>query len=139
EPLPSWAADHALGRGQGLRGVKYLLTFQPFGRLPPPVRAAYLAGTLHLLPFPGSLFAWGIPDYLRLQAELPLALQLPLLQLVGRHEAPVGLRVPQSGWFHEPGPKQPEADQHYGPLLETYKRTHRWGRVHRHEDELAVI
>ena len=68
-----------------------------------------------------------------------MAAQIPLLHLCERHAAPHGLRVPQSGLMHEPRPGQVVNENHYGPLRNTYQRTHRWARVHRHEDELAVI
>jgi hypothetical protein len=137
-PLPRGTSAYLWAPGQSLRGVKYLLTFRAFGRLPAPVRRAYLAGELHLLPFPGSLAFWGCPQYLRLQRELPLAMQVPLLNLVGRHESWNELRVPQSGWLHEPRPGQPDDAGHHGPVRNTFKRTHRWAKVHRHEDELAL-
>jgi hypothetical protein len=136
-PLPSWADRFALAKGQALRGVKYLLTFQPFGRLPAPVRQAYLAGELHLLPFPGSLVFWGAEPYLRMHEQLPLALQVPLLPVLERHVGWFGVRVPQSGWLHEPRPGKPAPDDH--PVRNTYKRTHRWHPVHRDEDELAQL
>ena len=31
DPLPSWTAPFLLGEGESLKGVKYLLTFRPFG------------------------------------------------------------------------------------------------------------
>jgi hypothetical protein len=136
-PLPAWTSDLSWSKGQSLRGVRWLLTFQPFAHLPGPVRSAYLAGDLHLLPFPGSLLFWGCRPYLKLAEELPLAVQLPLLQLFERREAPRGIRVPQSGWMHEPRPGEATA-AHYGPLRGTFQRTHRWAKIHRHEDELAV-
>ena len=85
------------------------------GRLPAAVRRAYLAGELHLLPFPGSLAFLARTPYLKLQKELPLAVQIPLLHSLQRHEAPWGIRIPQSGWMHEarPGPP-PHPD--YGPI-----------------------
>src|SRR5262249_8691857 len=92
----------------------------------------------HLLPFPGRLLFWGVPPYRQLQRELPFARQIPLLQIFPRHEDPHGLRVPQSGWLHEPRPGQAEASDHHGPVRNTYKRSHRWERVHRHQDELQV-
>ena len=55
DPLPSWTESYVWNKGQPVRGVRYLLTFCPFKFLPGPVRKAYLAGELHLLPFPGSL------------------------------------------------------------------------------------
>ena len=102
DELPSWTKPYLLSDEKRLRGVRYLLTFRPFGSLPEAVRRAYLAGDLHLLPFPGSLVFWGAPPYLRLRHELPLAMQIPLLHMFPRHEHPYSLRVPQAGWMHEP-------------------------------------
>jgi hypothetical protein len=136
--LPSWTAPLLLRKGRSLAGVKYLLTFCPFGTLPAAVRKAYLAGALHLLPFPGSLVFWGAAPYLRLAQDLPLAAQIPLLHSAERHAAPIGIRVPQSGWLHEPRPGAPAQSGLQGPLRNTYRRTHRWARVHRDDDELAV-
>ncbi|MBZ5497399.1 MAG: Zn-dependent exopeptidase M28 [Acidobacteriia bacterium] len=139
DPHPSWTSPYLWTAGQSLDGVHYMLTFTPFSKLPPPVRGAYLEGRLHLLPFPGSLLFWGAPAYLQLQRELPLALQIPLLHSVSRHEGPQGLRIPQSGWLHEPGSGQSESGDLHAPFRNTYIRTHRWARVHRHEDETAVL
>src|SRR5262249_39534249 len=140
-PAPSWTAplqwDWTRSR-QTLRGVRYLLTFRPFALLPASVRSAYLAGELHLLPFPGSLLFWHIPGYLKLRDELPLAVQVPLLHLVARHEAPFGLRVPQSGWLHEPRGGG-EGNCPHGPVRNTFQRPHRWARVLRDQDELALM
>ncbi|MBI3407977.1 MAG: M28 family peptidase [Planctomycetes bacterium] len=138
EPLPSWTKPLLLSKNNPIRGVKYLLTFRPFGQLPAAVQKAYLAGDLHLLPFPGSLAFWGATPFRLLQTELPFACQIPLLHLCGRHEAWHGMRVPQAGWLHEARPDQPEPSDHHGPFRNTFKRTHRWGKVHRHEDELAL-
>jgi hypothetical protein len=138
EPLPSWAQRLLWADGDSLRGVRYLLTFRPFGELPKTVRRAYLAGKLHLLPFPGSLVFWGARPYGQLQRELPLATQIPLLHMFPRHETPNSLRVLQSGWMHEPHPDHPLPDPERLPLRNTYRRTHRWAKLHRHEDELGV-
>jgi hypothetical protein len=138
EPLPSWTGRYALPAGGSVQGVKYLLTFRPFGKLPAAVQRAYLAGELHLLPFPGSLVFWGAVPYLRLQRRLPMAMQIPLLHLVARHEGPFGIRVPQSGWLHEPRPDKPGPDEHHGPIRNSYRRTHRWARVHRDQNELLL-
>ncbi len=137
-PLPGWTAGLRWRKGE--RGVKYLLTFRPFGELPAGVQQAYVAGELHLLPFPGSLLFWGIPSYAQLREELPFAAQIPLLHTSARHEDPHGIRVPQSGWMHEPRAGETETeDSQHGPMRNTFKRTHRWLRVYRHEDELAVV
>jgi hypothetical protein len=138
-PLPRWTAPLVLQPRESLRHVKYLLTFRPFGKLPAAVRKAYLGGDLHLLPFPGSLVFWGAAKYRRLRRELQFAMQVPLLQMFPRYEDPHGIRVPQSGWLHEPRPGDEEPNHHHhGPFRNSYKRSHRWERVHRYEDELAV-
>jgi len=135
---PLWTSPFIWSRGMSLRGVKFLLNFEPFGSLPETVKKAYLAGELQLVPFPGSLLFWGVPGYLQMQRELPMANQIPLLHLVDRHEAPCGLRVPQSGWIHVPRPDYPSPHEDFGPIRNTFKRTHRWARVHRYEDELST-
>ncbi|HLJ92884.1 MAG TPA: M28 family peptidase [Gemmataceae bacterium] len=138
EPLPSWTVPYLWSRERSVRGIKYLLTFRPFGKLPAAVQRAYFAGELHLLPFPGSLIFWGCPTYLRMQQTFPLAMQIPLLHLVGRHEGPHGIRVPQAGWLHEARPGKPDPGDFHGPIRNTYRRTNRWGRVHRDENELLI-
>jgi hypothetical protein len=65
-------------------------------------------------------------------------MQVPLLNLFPRHEDPHSLRVLQSGWMHEPHPDHPQPDPARLPLRNTYRRTHRWARIHRHEDELGI-
>src|SRR5262249_38986663 len=138
-PLPRWTAPLILQPRESLRHVKYLLTFRPFGKLPAPVQKASLGGDLPLLPFPGSLVFWGAAKYRQLRRQLPFAMQVPLLQMVPRHEDPHGVRVPQSGWLHEPRREDEEPNHHHhGPFRNSYKRSHRWERVHRYEDELVV-
>ena len=137
-PLPSWTKQYLLSKCENIKEVKYLLTFQPFGQLPKAVQKAYLSGDLNLLPSPGSLVFWGTLPYLRLREELPLAMQIPLLHVFSRYENPQGIRVPQSGWLHEPHPDWPQPDPGRIPFRNTYRRTHRWAKIHRHEDELAV-
>jgi hypothetical protein len=136
--LPSWTAPLLLDKATAVHSIRYLLTFRPFGKLPAAIQQAYLGGELHLLPFPGSLVFWGTPPYLQMQGELPFAMQIPLQHMVARSLHPFGIRVPQSGWLHEPRPDQPEPAGHHGPVRNTYRRTHRWGRAHRDEDELAI-
>src|SRR5204863_5039070 len=109
--------------------VKYVLTFRPFGRLPAPLREGYLRGRLVLLPFPGSLVFWGVERARRLYRQLPLALQIPLLANVNRHESPIGIRVPQAGVFHQPNAEQPTFESPAGHLRNTYKRNPRWDKV----------
>jgi hypothetical protein len=136
-PLPRWTAPFAVGDDGPLDDVRYLLTFRPFGALPAAVRERYLAGRLNQLPFPGALAFWGMPTFLRLAEELPSALQLPLLGLTRRHRG-AGIRIPQTGWLHEPGARGIARELHDAYMRESFTRTHRWDRVHRHEDELAL-
>ncbi len=138
ESLPSWARTLQIDDGNSFTGLRYLLTFRPFSLLPPSVQELYLAGRLHLLPFPGSLALWGMPTYRRLQAELPQAAQMPLLRLVGRHNGPHGIRIPQDGWLHEPSPGFDASRVQQELLVHTYIRTHRWDRIHRFENELTL-
>jgi hypothetical protein len=137
-PLPQWTKPYLWSAGQHIQGLRFLLTFRPFGQLPESVRKAYLAGNIHLLPFPGSLVFWGCNEYLRLQHELPFAIQIPLLQAMGRHEGPFGIRVPQAGWIDDTHLGEHAAMHGHGPIRNTFKRTHRWAKVLRNEDELAV-
>jgi hypothetical protein len=139
EPLlPGWTRDLTLPDEKLPDDARYLLTFRPFSRLPPPVRQRYLAGELALIPFPGSLAFWGMAPYIRLQQTLPFALQLPLQRLAARRGGFEGIKVPQSGWFHESGRDFKTAEVHERLLKNTYKRTSRWDRIRRYEDELVV-
>jgi hypothetical protein len=139
DPLPSWTEPFLLGERESLRGVKYVLTFRPFGTLPQAIRKAYLAGHLHLLPFPGSLIFWGAPPFLKMQSEFPLAAQIPLLDACDRHEAVRGLRILQSGWLSEPRADRPKPGKMKDKLRNTYRRTNRWERIEQFQDELAVV
>jgi hypothetical protein len=102
------------------------------------VQKAYLAGRLHLLPFPGSLIFWGALPFFKLRSELPMAMQIPLLNVCDRRERPRGLSIFQSGWLHEPRAGEPESEPMRDKLRNTYRRTHRWERVERYVDDLAV-
>jgi Peptidase family M28 len=138
--LPSWTGEFLWTDGEPLPGVKYLLTFHPFRDLPTAVRKKYLAGDLNLLPFPGSLLFWGIGAYQKLGRHLRYVEQTPLLHFVERVEhkgGRDGLRIPQSGWFHEDGPNAFAHDHGHGPFRETYKRPYRQARAHRFEDHLV--
>jgi hypothetical protein len=138
EPLPSWTKPFILQYDEPLEGVKYLLTFRPFGSLPESVQKAYLAGRLHLLPFPGSLIFWGVPPFLRMEEKLRLATQIPLLNVCERREAVRGLRILQSGWMVEPPAGEASTNRSMSDAGGTYRRTHRWERVERHKDDLSV-
>ena len=136
--LPSCIKPFIWQEGNPLDDIRYLLTFRPFSLLPSEVRARYLAGQIVILPFPGSLVFWGMKNYISLQKEMPLAMQLPLQRLAARHGGPHGIRIPQSGWFHESGSTLQKPEVAENLLRNTYKRTSRWDRVHRHENEVLV-
>jgi hypothetical protein len=136
--LPAWTKRYLRDERSLDGAVRYLLTFRPFSELPAFVRERYLAGALTLLPCPQSLVFWGMQTYQRLARELPLAMQIPLLPLVARSGGPEALRVPQAGWLHEPHPQLDPATVERELVRNTYARTHRWNRVHRYDDELAL-
>jgi len=136
--LPSWAQSMLLGESESLDGVRYVLTFRPFAKLPPRIQEAYFKGRLALLPYPGSLVLWGSPHYRALNSRLPGAVQIPLLQSIARHEGRNGIRVPQSGWMHEPVPGREQHAPQLGPLCNTFRRSHRWEKLERDDDTLSV-
>jgi hypothetical protein len=136
--LPEWTKPFLLSDGSSFDKVKYILTFRPFGNLPAEVKELYFKGKLCLLPFPGSLVFWGMPTYLKLKEQLPLAEQIPLLKLVVRNRGLGGLRVMQAGWLHEHHPDNNNIVIQKELLHEHYHRTHRWERIHRHQDELSL-
>ena len=137
--LPQWTRSYLIDDTSSFDRVKYLLTFRPFALLPPDVKERYLAGKISLLPFPGSLVFWGMPTYNRLKKELPLAGQIPLLRLVARNRGIGGIRVPQSGWIHDPHPGTVIHEVNGDLVRDSFQRTHRWQRVHRYQDELNEI
>ncbi len=138
ESLPTWTSDYLIKDEEDFLNINYLLTFRPFNKLPALVQEKYITGKLALLPFPGSLILWGSNDYISLQKTQYNAIQIPMLGLVKRNEDIHGLRVPQSGWLHEPKFAGEEADilEHF--IINTYVRTNRWDRVHRNEDSLLI-
>jgi hypothetical protein len=137
--LPSWAKPFLFRDDEPSEVVKYLVTFRQFSRLPAPVRQGYLGGRLALLPFPGSLVFWGVERARLVYPQLRLALQIPLLANVNRHESPIGIRVPQAGVLHQPNAEQPTYESAAGHLRNTYRRTHRWEKILRDQDQLELI
>jgi hypothetical protein len=135
--LPHWTRPLLLEESAPIGEVKYLFTFRAFGEIPSALRQAYLQGALHLLPFSGSLAFWGVQDCHHLRGQLPLAMQIPLLQAVDRHESPVGLRVPQAGWLHEAKPGHEH--KHHTRIRNTYRRSHRWERILRDQEDVALM
>ncbi|MGZ3597888.1 MAG: hypothetical protein ACXU9E_08265, partial [Syntrophales bacterium] len=135
ETLPSWAKGYLFDE-RYVDSVHYLLTFRPFDHLPSPVKENYLRGKLHLLPFPGSMVLWGISEYIALQKKLYNAIQMPMLRLVRRDEGFSGLRVPQSGWVHQPKVPGEKAKILEEFIVNNYVRTSRFDRIRRNEDAL---
>ena len=127
--LPSWTSKYLVSESDDFADAVYLLTFQPFGCLPGLVKQKYFSGDLALIPFPGSLSPWGNKEYISLSDKLYNAIQFPMLRLVSRNEDNYGIRVPQSGWFHEPSPGNEKPDILEELLLNTYVRTSRWDRA----------
>lgn len=121
--------------GGACEDLRALVTFEPFAHLPAPVRAAYLAGGLALVPSPASLVFFEHPHYRKLAQRLPHAMQIPLLHLFPRIEGSCAIRIPQSGWLDEhdahPGP---HAHGYGHKIVNRLVRTHRWQRVERDAD-----
>jgi len=134
--LPSWTKKYIIRDDSTFSDVKYLLTFRPFELLSETLKSKYLSGALSLLPFPGSLVFWGMPGYIRMKKENPITAQIPLLNLVARNRGAAGLRVTQSGWFHEQHPESNNLIINDNLIKDSYHRTHRWERIHRFQDEL---
>jgi hypothetical protein len=132
-PLPAWTKRFFLG-AEEVGACRYLLTFTPFALLPADIQRAYLSGALNLLPSPASMVFWGSPLIARLRKTLPFADQILLLQAIARHEGK-SIRVPQSGWLHHGKPGHPDHDAGLGPIQNIFRRTHRWQRVLRDEDD----
>jgi len=133
---PSWMKKYLISDKDSFDDVRFLLTFRPFTHLPKVVKEKYLSAHLSLLPFPGSLVLWGNPDYIRLQKQLYTAIQFPMLRVVHRNEESHGIRVPQSGWLHQPRVEGEKADILEELIVNNYIRTNRWDRLPRYEDSL---
>jgi len=130
EALPDFARALASPDDASLAGVRTLLTFRPFAELPPAVRAAFLAGTLRLLPHPASLIFFEHAGYRLLGASLPRARQIPLLHLYPRVEGGYTIRIPQSGWLDEIDAATAKPN-HGHKVVRQVVRTHRWQRAQR--------
>ena len=134
--LPSWAGQFLLKEDDPIDDVNYILTFRPFGKLPAAIKAKYLIGKLALFPFPGSMVHMGIPEYINLQKTIYNAIQISMLRLVNRHEQNTGIRIPQSGWLHQPKTLGEKAEILEEFIVNNYVRTNRWNKFHRNEDAL---
>ncbi|MGC4113184.1 MAG: hypothetical protein QM765_00595 [Myxococcales bacterium] len=129
-PLPSFAK--ALLWKPGAAAPKTLLTFEPLQKLPDALRQAFLDGAMTVVPTPAGLVFFEHAGYRALAKTLPLALQIPLLQMFPRSESSYTLRIPQSGWLDEKKAGEARADGH--KMARTFVRTHRWERVARDAD-----
>ncbi len=135
-PAPGWMNELLLADENDVSKVRYLVTFRPFSTLSMAIQDAYLAGRLHILPYPGSLVFWGSPRYRQLARALPGAMEIPLLQSIARRESNFGLRVPQAGWMFEKaeGQASKKHDASLGPLRNGFRRSHRWEWIERNQD-----
>src|SRR5580704_9258760 len=122
--VPDALRSHELGSEL----PQILVTFEPFAKLPQPVRDAYIAGKLALVPTPASLVFFEHPQYRKLAEHMPRAMQVPLLHLFPRVESAYAIRIPQSGWLDE---HDPATSGH--KVVGEVVRTHRWQRVERDE------
>ena len=134
--LPKWTRDFLLSASADFRPVKFLLTFRPFSLLPDQVKERYLAEKLALLPCPGSLVFWGMPNYDKLTKAFAEAGQIPLINLVARNQGIESLRSAQDGWFQEPRPDNVKHEINAELIIDSFHRTHRWQKIHRYQDEL---
>lgn len=134
--IPSWVKSYQVNDTDSFENIKFILSFRPFSLLPDIVKEKYLKGEIALLPFPGSLVFWGMDNYRKLQSDLPMSTQIPLLRLVTRHTGHEGIRVPQSGWIYEPHPNVNASDVQHELLLDSYHRTHRVQKIPKNENEL---
>ena len=117
----------------GLLGVRAIVTFMPFERLPAEIRQAYLARQLVIVPTPASLIFFEHPRYRELARALPRATQIPLLHLFPRVTDSCTIRIPQSGWLDEHS-----GGAHGHRIVNTVVRRHRWEREARdHGDDHA--
>jgi hypothetical protein len=137
--LPGWTKKFVVDDSTGWEEIRYLLTFRPFANLPGKVKELYLSGKMNLIPFPGSLVFWGMQNYLHFKKELTLAGQIPLLNIVARNRGIGGLRVPQSGWLHEPHIDGVKHEMNEELINNSFHRTHRWQKIHRYQDELNQV
>src|SRR5439155_25555705 len=71
--------------------------------------------------------------------QVPLGLQAPMLMMIARHRAAHGLRVPQAGLLHVDHAGTGKVHVHPELVKNTYKRTHRWDRILRDQDELELL
>jgi hypothetical protein len=127
--VPAGLHGRLLG-GASPTGLRVLVTFTPFARLPAAVQAAYLDGQLVLVPSPASLVFFEHPRYRVLGGELHRAMQIPLLHLFPRVEGSCAIRIPQSGWLDESDPTT-GLHPHTHRVVSHVTRTHRWQRVAR--------
>jgi hypothetical protein len=137
--LPSWTSQFVIKNDSSVTNVKYLLTFIPYKMFSETLKSRYLSGSIHILPFPGSLVFWGMTGYKHLIKEHPLMAQVPLHNLVARNRGIGGIRVTQCGWLHEPHPDNKNIKINENLIQNSYHRTNRWQRIHRYQDELNEV
>jgi hypothetical protein len=143
EEIPSCLAPFVMSEKASLANIKIILTFRPFKYFPQTLKEVYLSGKISVVPFPGSLIFFGHTGYRALSKELDSAMQIPFLHLLpGARASNDGIRIPQSGWLDEPRKSSTEAEAteyKHGPVVSKIKRTSRFDRFARDEDETLFI
>ena len=89
--------------------MNYLLTFRPSAGCRRAVREGLPRRATAPVAVPRQPLFWGVAGLRKLQAELPLAVQVPLPWPSCPARGAGGFRVPQSGFLHEPTAGQPDA------------------------------
>ena len=126
-------------RGMSLQGVKYLLNFEPFGSLPRdgekeptwlenstwcPSRAACFSGVSRVTCRCSVNYRW--------PTRFPCYILWNVMRLL------MASACPNPAGSTCRGPTHPSPHEDFGPIRNTFRRTHRWARVHRYEDELSI-
>ena len=135
EPLPKWTEPYRWEKGT-LRGVRYLLTFCPWKFLPAARPQGVSGGRVALAAVSRQSRLLRCAALLEAPGRAAAGdASAACLHSLFRHEAPHSIRIPQSGWLHEKLPGNGHEPHLHGPVRDTFRRSHRWQRIHRHEDD----
>ena len=137
--LADAAAQAPAARGRAVAKLHALVTFEPFGHLPAPIRTRTSAASCCSCRRRRASCSSSIRAIASSRAQLPHAMQIPLLHLFPRVEASCAIRIPQSGWLDESDARPTDRRSHpHGPhghkIVTRVVRTHRWQRVARDAD-----
>ena len=130
---------YLLSEGERLGRVKYLLTFRPFGQLPQEGAAGLSGGRFAPVAVsrkPRVLGRAAVSPIAARTAAWPCRFRCCTCFRGGKIPTVCGCRR-RAGCTNRI-PTIPTPDPTKVPLRNMFRRTHRWGRIHRHEDELGV-